>query len=82
MLPLAKKLLLLSVALMVIVAAGCGPKAAKPTSELDSPEYHYNQGLKYLGMNRPMKRCASFSAPWISIPNRPWGISVKASRWG
>jgi hypothetical protein len=30
------------------VAAGCGPKAAPPTSVLDTPEYHYNQGLKFL----------------------------------
>ena len=33
---------------LVVVAAGCGKKIAQPVSVLDSPEYHYKQGLKYL----------------------------------
>jgi len=42
-----KQYLVLIMAL-VVVAAGCGKKIAQPVSVLDSPEYHYKQGLKYL----------------------------------
>lgn len=41
------------VALAVLVlAAGCAPKAAPSTSIMDTPEYHYNQGLKALDADR------------------------------
>ena len=40
---------------LVIVAAGCGPKADPPTSIMDSPENHYNQGLKASDTDRREK---------------------------
>ena len=43
-----KRLMLLVAALALVVVAGCGPKAAPSTSIMDSPEYHYKHGLKYL----------------------------------
>jgi tetratricopeptide (TPR) repeat protein len=46
------KLLILVVAVFALVAAGCGPKAAPSTSIMDTPEYHYNQGLKALDSDR------------------------------
>ncbi|MDA8098870.1 MAG: tetratricopeptide repeat protein [Nitrospiraceae bacterium] len=82
MLPLAKKLLLLSVALMVIVAAGCGPKAAKPTSELDSPEYHYNQGLKYLGKEQTDEAMREFQRAVDLDPKSPLGYIGKGLTLG
>jgi len=42
-----KRLMLLA-AVLAVVVAGCGPKAAPQTSVMDTPEYHYNQGLKFL----------------------------------
>jgi len=37
---------------VVFVFAGCGPKAAPSASVMDTPEYHYNQGLKALDADR------------------------------
>ncbi len=39
-------------AVLAFVLAGCGPKAAPQTSVMDTPEYHYNQGLKALDADR------------------------------
>jgi tetratricopeptide (TPR) repeat protein len=46
------KHLMLLVAVLALVVAGCGPKAAPQTSVMDTPEYHYNQGLKALDADR------------------------------
>ncbi len=48
------KRLMLALAAMalVVVTAGCGPKAAPSTSIMDTPEYHYNQGLKAFDADR------------------------------
>lgn len=44
-----KKLLLLTLAAAFIFAfAGCGKKIVKPESVLDTPENHYNQGMRLL----------------------------------
>jgi Tfp pilus assembly protein PilF len=42
------KRLIVLMAALVLVVAGCGKKIAPPTSMMDSPEYHYRNGLKYL----------------------------------
>ena len=48
-----KRLATLMIALtFVVLAAGCAPKAAPSTSVMDTPEYHYNQGLKALDADR------------------------------
>lgn len=40
-------------ALIIMTAmSGCGPKAATSTSVMDTPEYHYGQGLKALDAER------------------------------
>jgi PBP1b-binding outer membrane lipoprotein LpoB len=41
------KPLVLVLAALILVAAGCA-KPAPPTSVMDTPEYHYKNGLKYL----------------------------------
>ncbi len=46
-----KRLMVLA-AVLTLAAAGCGPKAAPQTSVMDTPEYHYNQGLKALDADR------------------------------
>jgi len=46
------KLLALSLIIAMVIFASCGgPKERKKMSELDTPEYHYNQGKKYLERN-------------------------------
>ena len=47
-----KRLAVLMLVIVALVAMGCGPKAAPSTSVLDTPEYHYNQGLKFLDKNQ------------------------------
>ncbi len=37
---------------VVVMAAGCAPKAAPSTSIMDTPEYHYNEGLRALDADR------------------------------
>ncbi len=46
-----KRLVVLA-AVLAVVISGCGPKAAPQTSVMDTPEYHYNQGLKALDGDR------------------------------
>ena len=46
------KRLTLFVAVLTVVLAGCAKKVAPPTSVMDTPEYHYNQGLKALDADR------------------------------
>jgi tetratricopeptide (TPR) repeat protein len=46
------KQLMLLVAVLALAAAGCGPKAAPQSSLMDTPEYHYNQGLKFLDADK------------------------------
>ena len=43
-----KTLSLAFVALALLVASCAGPKERKAESILDTPEYHYNQGVKFL----------------------------------
>ncbi len=48
-----KRFMAVFAALVLIIAvSGCGPKAAPSTSVMDTPEYHYNQGLKALDADR------------------------------
>lgn len=47
-----KNILAFSLIVVLLVAAGCsGPKNRKAQSELDTPEYHYNQGIRYIEKN-------------------------------
>jgi hypothetical protein len=46
------KWLMVIVAVLAVAVAGCGPKAAPSTSIMDTPEYHYNQGLKLMDADR------------------------------
>jgi tetratricopeptide (TPR) repeat protein len=46
------KLLALGLIIAMVIFASCGgPKERTKMSELDTPEYHYNQGKKYLEKN-------------------------------
>ena len=48
-----KRLMVVLVALFMTAAVtGCGPKAVPSTSVMDTPEYHYNEGLKLMDADR------------------------------
>jgi tetratricopeptide (TPR) repeat protein len=42
----------LVVLFMTAAVSGCGPKAVPSTSIMDTPEYHYNEGLKLMDADR------------------------------
>lgn len=67
-----KFLTLIAVAAM-FVFAGCGPKAAPPTSIMDSPEYHYRTGLKYLDTDQLDNALKSFERAISLDPDSPLG---------
>src|SRR5574341_169254 len=67
-----KFLPLIAVAAM-FVFAGCGPKAAPPTSIMDSPEYHYRTGLKYLDTDQLDNALKSFERAISLDPDSPLG---------
>ncbi len=68
-----KRVLAVVAVIAAIVAAGCGPKAAPPTSVLDTPEYHYQQGLKYLDKDQMDDAMRSFQRAVDLDPKSPLG---------
>lgn len=48
-----KRLMVVLVVLFLVASInGCGPKAAPSTSIMDTPEYHYKEGLKLMDADR------------------------------
>src|SRR5512144_3112850 len=78
------KRLILTVLSMVVVfaAAGCGPKAAPSTSVMDTPEYHYNQGLKALDADRLDDAMREFDRAIALEPKSPFGYIGKGLAMG
>ena len=73
-----KHLILFAAALAVVVAVvGCGPKAAPSTSVMDTPEYHYNQGLKALDVDRLNDAMREFDRAVGLAPKSPLGYIGK-----
>ncbi len=72
-----KRLMVLAVAVLVLVASGCGPKAAPQTSVLDTPEYHYNQGLKYFSKDQYDDAMREFQRAVDLDPKSPLGYIGK-----
>ncbi len=69
--------LMLFAALFAFVAVGCGPKAAPQTSVMDTPEYHYNQGIKAMDANRSDDAMREFDRAIALDPNAPLGYIGK-----
>jgi tetratricopeptide (TPR) repeat protein len=76
------KLLILVVAALALAAAGCGPKAAPSTSIMDTPEYHYNQGLKALDSNKLDAAMREFDRALALDPKSPLGYIGKGLTLG
>ena len=73
-----KRLILAVAALAAVFAiAGCGPKAAPSTSVMDTPEYHYNQGLKALDVDRLDDAMREFDRAISLDPDSPFGYIGK-----
>jgi hypothetical protein len=83
MFTLVKRLILVVTALAAVTAvAGCGPKAAPSTSVMDTPEYHYNQGLKALDADRLDDAMREFDRAIALDPKSPFGYIGKGLTLG
>lgn len=81
MLTQIKRMMILLAALAVI-AIGCGTKTAPTTSIMDSPEYHYNNGLKYLDNSQIDEALRSFDRAVALAPKSPLGYIGKGLAFG
>jgi len=83
MFTLVKRLILVVTALVAVTAVvGCGPKAAPSTSVMDTPEYHYNQGLKALDADRLDDAMREFDRAIALDPKSPFGYIGKGLTLG
>ncbi len=72
----------LIMAVAALVITGCSPKIAPSTSVLDSPEYHYKQGLKYLDKDQLDDALKSFERAVALDPKSPLGYIGKGLALG
>jgi Tfp pilus assembly protein PilF len=77
-----KRLTVLMLVIVALVAMGCGPKAAPSTSVLDTPEYHYNQGLKFLDKDQNDDAMKEFQRAVDLDPKSPLGYIGKGLAFG
>lgn len=77
-----KRFTVLMLVIVALVAVGCGPKAAPSTSVLDTPEYHYNQGLKFLDKNQMDDAMKEFQRAVDLDPKSPLGYIGKGLAFG
>ena len=83
MFTLMKRIILVATALAALAAvAGCAHKAAPPTSVMDTPEYHYNQGLKALDADRLDDAMREFDRAIALDPKSPFGYIGKGLALG
>jgi Tfp pilus assembly protein PilF len=76
------KRLILLVAALAVVVSSCGPKAAPSTSVMDSPEYHYKTGLRYLDKDQIDDALKSFDRAIALDPKSPLGYIGKGLALG
>ena len=76
------KRLMVVVAMLAIAVYGCGPKAAPSTSVMDTPEYHYNQGLKFLDKEQIEDAIREFDRAISLAPKAPFGYIGKGLALG
>jgi hypothetical protein len=76
------RLIILIMAALIVVVSGCGPKAAPSTSVMDTPEYHYKNGLKYLEKDQIDDAMKSFDRAVSLDPKSPLGYIGKGLALG
>lgn len=65
-------------ALVALLAIGCGPKAIKEASVLDTPENHFNQGMRELDRGNLTSAQSEFDRAVALNPNYAEGFSGMA----
>ena len=76
------KQLLLLLAALAVVTTGCGTKTVPSTSTMDSPDYHYTNGLKYLDNGQIDEALRSFDRAVALAPESPLGYIGKGLAFG
>ncbi len=76
------KRIIVIVAALALVVAGCGKKPVTPTSLMDSPEYHYRNGLKYLDNDQIDDAMRSFDRAIALDPKSSLGYIGKGLAFG
>ncbi len=76
------KRMIVLLAALAVVATGCGTKIAPSTSIMDSPEYHYTNGLKYLDNGQIDEAMRSFDRAIALAPKAPLGYIGKGLAFG
>jgi len=76
------KRMMILLAALAVVATGCGTKIAPSTSIMDSPEYHYTNGLKYLDNDQIDEAMRSFDRAIALAPKAPLGYIGKGLAFG
>jgi hypothetical protein len=76
------KRLVLVTAVLAVMIAGCGPKIAPSTSVMDTPEYHYKNGLKYIEKDQLDEAARSFDRAIALAPKSPYGYIGKGLVFG
>src|SRR5512136_1493841 len=74
--------IMLMTAAVIVVVTGCRPKAAPSTSVMDTPEYHYKAGLKYLDKDQIDEAMKSFDRAVALDPKSPLGYIGKGLAFG
>ena len=77
-----KRLFVLCSTLALLLAiVGCGPKAIKEASVLDTPENHYNQGMRELDRGNLDNAMGEFQRALALNPNFPEGFAGLGLVW-
>lgn len=80
--PAHMKLLIVLVAALALVVAGCVKKRAIPTSPMDSPGYHYSNGITSLDNDRVDDAMTSFERAVALDPGSPLGYIGRGLAFG
>jgi hypothetical protein len=70
------------VIMVIVIVAGCRPKPVPPVSVLDTPEYHYNQGLKFMDKDQLDDAMREFQRAIDLNPKSPLGYIGKGLALG
>ena len=76
------KSIMVLMAAMLLLVAGCGKKTVLPTSVLETPEYHYKNGLKYLDNDKIDDAMKSFDRVIELSPKSPLGYIGRGLAFG
>ena len=76
------KHIIFAVAILTAGLFGCETKVTPPTSVMDTPEYHYKNGLRYLDRDQVDEAMKSFDRAVALAPESPLGYIGKGLAFG